>query len=92
MFSIFVHDNFNYMQASEVSKRGDYATWGLAVIEAQRIVDLCLREGHKPGMTSADLYDYYVHFGDDPQIHPVPPGEKFSAWDYAKKRSLVWCG
>lgn len=92
MFTLRVADNFHYMDESETYTHGSYSTWGQAVVEAQRIVDACLKDLHKPGMAAEELFDHYVHFGEDPHIYPTPPGEKlFSAWDYARERSLLLC-
>ena len=46
----------------------------------------------KPGMTADELYSSYVTFGDDPWIPETPTDtDRFSAWDYARKRSLEIC-
>lgn len=63
----------------------------LALSEARGIVDQCLSEYHKPGMTADEVFHMYMLFGDDPSISPVPDGQGFSAWDYARERAGVLC-
>lgn len=92
MFEVHVADNFHYMDENEVYTHGDFESWADAVAAARKIVDRCLAEYMKPGITADKLYQYYVAFGDDPFITPVPEGEKFSAWDYAKERCRKLCG
>jgi hypothetical protein len=91
MFEVHVADNFHYMDESETHTHGQFATWPEAVAAARYIVDRCLAEDHRDGMTSDELYTRYTMFGDDPYIHPVPDGEGFSAWAYAKQRCAELC-
>jgi hypothetical protein len=45
-----------------------------------------------PGLTADEVYEKYVMFGDDPFIVAVnacDPPVAFSAWDYAKARSVI---
>lgn len=92
MFAVFVADNFHYMDADETYMHGQFETWPEAVAAARRIVDRCLAEYHKPGMSADALFTQYTLFGDDPSITPVAAGEElFSAWDYAKQRCAVLC-
>jgi hypothetical protein len=41
-------------------------------------------------MSSAELFDQYVSFGEDPFIRGGAPN--FSAWDYARQRCKALCG
>ena len=91
MFDLHVADNFNYM-FEDAYKHGEYATWPEALAAAKHIVDRCLAEYHTPGMKADELYEQYTTFGDDPQISPVPDGERFSGWEYAKLRCAAICG
>jgi hypothetical protein len=91
MFTVFVADNFHYLDQDSTYKLGAYPTWAEAEAAARRLVDGCLEEGFRPGITPEVLYEGYVAFGDDPYIVPNPPGETFSAWDYAKQRCAEMC-
>src|SRR5262245_22319631 len=92
MFAVFVADNYHFMEQDSTYKLGEYATWVEAEAAARRLVDECLNDGFRPGMGAEDLYDTYVSFGDDPYIVPTPAGEeRFSAWDYAKRRCEEMC-
>jgi hypothetical protein len=92
MFEVRVADNFHYMDQSETYSKGQYPTWSEAVSVAREIVDRCLAEYHRDDMTADDLFHQYVTFGDDPFVIPVPDGEHFSGWDYAKQRCQAICG
>jgi hypothetical protein len=91
MFVVRVADNFHYMDDEESHAHGEYSTWPEAVAAARQIVDRSLEHEFRPGMGAAELYDQYVSFGDDPYITPVPPGDLFSAWEYAKERCAALC-
>lgn len=92
MFTVQVADNFHYMDQDEVHTHGAFDTWDDAVAAAQGIVDRCLLEYLKAGMTAAGLYAQYTLFGDDPFIVPVPAGQRFSAREYAERRCAELCG
>jgi hypothetical protein len=87
---VLIDDNFHYMDESERVTHGVFGTADEAIAACRSIVDECLAKAFKPGMSATDLYDQYVHFGDDPFILPIDPEDqpvKFSAWDYARERS-----
>ncbi len=88
-YIVFVDYNFHYMDESERYKQGEYATFQGAVKACQMIIDDCLSGLYKPGMSSKELFDGYVLFGEDPFIC----GQKsdFSAWDYARRRCEALC-
>jgi len=88
-YAVFVDDNFHYMNEDERYKDGNYATLEEAISKCQRIVDDFLEGEYKPGMPSAELYDRYCSFGEDPFIRG--PGCDFSAWDYARQRCDELC-
>ena len=92
MYTLHVADNFHYMDESETYKAGEFATWNEAVNAARGLVDRCLAESFRPGMSATALYKTYTGFGEDPYIVPVPEGERFSAWEYAKQRCAELCG
>jgi hypothetical protein len=89
-FELFVDDNFHYMDEDERYSAGTFASYDEALAKAKSIVDEFLESAHEPGMTSSELNDGYVGFGEDPFI--VPAGEpRFSAWDYARSRCTELC-
>ena len=88
-FTIFVDDNFHFMDESERYELGVFPTLEAALTTAQKIVEEYLQSAYVPGMTSQELYASYQSFGEDPFIIADPPlgtGILFSAWDYAKLR------
>jgi hypothetical protein len=89
-YRLFVDDNYHHMDENERYCAGSFASYGEALAKAKAIVDEFLEQGHKNGMTSRELYEGYVGFGEDPFIIPAsqPP---FSAWDYAKERCEELC-
>lgn len=86
VFTVYVADNFHYMDAEATYKRGEFATWDEAVTEAERIVEASLRELYRPDLDDGALYHQYTLFGEDPYIVPQPAGKRFSAWEYAQRR------
>ena len=89
-FELFVDDNFHFMDEQSRYRAGSFATYGEALAKGKAIVDDFLEQHHQPGMTSQELYEGYVGFGEDPFI--VPAGNMhFSAWDYARERCLELC-
>lgn len=91
-YSVYVDDNFHYMDESERYHLGDYTDHSMALQVCRQIVDEYLESAYKPGMSAAELYDTYTSFGSDPWIKTnnaaVP---RFSAWGYAKKRCEELC-
>jgi hypothetical protein len=75
----------------------EYLDWARAAVAAcEQLVDEDLRELAKgKNYTPDELYDYYVSFGSDPFIVAIDSKDdrpRFSAWNYAKERSLVLSG
>jgi len=91
MFVLRVADNFHYMDQDETYTHSEYATWADAVAVARRIVDESLAEHYRPGISAGELFSMYTSFGDDPFIVSPPPGERFSAWDYARQQCELLC-
>jgi hypothetical protein len=92
LFVVSVADNFHHMDQEAVYTHGEFATWSEALAAARGIVDRCLVDLHKDGMTADALYSRYTTFGDDAFIVPNPVGERFSGWEYAKQRCAQICG
>jgi len=87
MFTLFVADNFHYMDEEETYQCGEFDTWTEAVQAARQIVDEFLADAIKQGVSPGAVYSHYTLFGEDPYIVPTPDGEHFSAWKYAEQRS-----
>jgi hypothetical protein len=90
-FTVFVDDNFHYMDDSHRYKFGEFNTAEEAVAACKTIVDEFLVTSHRPGITAADLYQNYVAFGEDPFVVPKDESLPFSAWEYAKQRCAELC-
>jgi hypothetical protein len=89
-YTIYVDDNFQYMDEDARTKHGAYKSLEEALQVCKAIVDACLTRAHEPGMSARRLYEEYVAAGDDPFI--VGPGASFSAWTYARQRCEALCG
>lgn len=86
-WTVWVRDNFHYMDEDETWKRGEYENYDLALSTCKQMVDQCLYEYLPNCKTSDELYRYYQSFGDDPYIIPDDPNNRFSAWSYAQNKS-----
>jgi hypothetical protein len=81
------------MREDERYEAGVFDLYADALAKCKEIVEECLREQLKPGGTPDELYYAYVTFGEDPRIPGTPADEpRFSAWGYARERSLEICG
>ena len=89
-YTVYVDDNYHHLDESERYTLGEFSSCAEAVAACQEIVDEFLESSFRPSMTAKELYEAYVGFGEDPFI--VPADEKFSAWDYAKRRCHEICG
>ncbi|MGA2635173.1 MAG: hypothetical protein ABSF16_13140 [Terracidiphilus sp.] len=88
-YSVYVDDNYHYMDESERYKKGDYATLDEAIAACKQIVDGFLKDEVEPDGTAAERYAQYTGFGPDPFIVTYDPdagSPPFSAWNYAKER------
>ena len=85
-YTVYVDDNFHYMDESERYKHGEFDDCAAAIGACQQIVDEFLPANcGKP----EDLLVTYLMFGDDPFILTDDPHCKFSARDYARERVRV---
>ncbi|MBU6455844.1 MAG: hypothetical protein KGS72_29000 [Cyanobacteria bacterium REEB67] len=94
IFTVFVDDNFHYMDEDERSVAGEFRSYEDAVNACKEIVERSLQHAlsQKPPMTADQLYSHYTDFGNDPFVSPMPPDEqRFSAWSYAKDRCQALC-
>jgi len=93
LFKVIVADNFHHMDEDESYELGAFDSLANALGASRLIVDKFLASSYRPGMSSAELFDKYASYGEDPYIVPAPaPGKiHFSAWDYARARCDVLC-
>ena len=91
-YAVIVYDNFHYMDESESYVQGLYASYGLALETAQRLVREDLESRYRPGMKALELLDLYKGFGVDPIVSPSDEKESFSAWAYAGFHCGTLCG
>lgn len=82
--TVYVDDNFHYMDEDERYEHGTFETKEEALSACRRIVDGFLLNVFKPGMSAEELYEQYTGFGEDPWFRGSSPG--YSSWEYAKKR------
>ncbi len=90
-FKVFIDDNFHAMDESERVLHGEYDSYESAMSACKGIVDECLGQNLKAGVTSDELYAWYTGMGDDPFIVPARGSHNFSAWDYAKDKCSELC-
>jgi hypothetical protein len=84
-YTVYVDDNFHYMDESERYKLGDYDDCQSAIAACKRIVDEFLA-GCGTNRTPEELFKHYTSFEEDPWISSKDASCKFSAWGYAKER------
>jgi hypothetical protein len=83
-YTVYVDDNFHYMDESERYKLGEFEDCQSATAACKRIVDRFLDscDAESPD----EMFAQYTGFGEDPWISSDDPNCRFSAWDYAKER------
>jgi hypothetical protein len=87
-YSVYVDDNYHYMDEEARYKLGDFATLEEAIVVCKRRVDQFLNKV-PIDITAAERYEQYTGFGPDPFIvtdDPDAGSPPFSAWSYAKER------
>lgn len=91
-YTVYVDDNFHYMDENERYNAGCFDDYQDAVKFCKNLLDKELLKMHKPGMTAEQLYNNYTDFGEDPFIRPHNDDEEyFSAWSYAEEKSKEIC-
>lgn len=88
-YTVYVDDNFHYMDEEERYKLGDFANLGEAVAACKRMVDAFLKDETSLNSPAAERYQQYTNFGPDPFIVSDDPAARqplFSAWNYAERR------
>lgn len=85
-YTVFVDDNFHYMDESERYKLGEFGDCASAVAACKQIVDEFLTTCDL-NKTDSEIYHQYVSFGEDPWISSDDSDCRFSAWNYARERA-----
>ena len=85
-YTVFVDDNFHYMDENERYKLGEFGTCAAAVAACKKIVDAFITQNRGK---CDDLLATYLLFGDDPFIMTGDPDCRFSAREYARKSAGV---
>jgi hypothetical protein len=85
-YVVIVADNF-HVQEDDSYECGAFDDAATAIHRCRRIVDRCLADLYRPGMTGAALWEAYAAFGDSAFLSSrgVPVVE-FSGWEYARER------
>ena len=83
-YTVFVDDNFHYMDESERYKLGEFDNCEAAIAACKKIVDEFLVSNFGK---CDDVLATYLMYGDDPFIVSNDPNCKFSARDYARERA-----
>lgn len=89
VWTVFVDDNFHYMDESERYEFGSYERYEDAEAACREIVDRFLAD--QLDRNASSLYEIYCGFGEDPFIIGPDTGRKFHAWAYAKYRCDELC-
>jgi hypothetical protein len=84
-YTVFVDDNYHYMDESERYKLADFDDCASAVAACKRIVDEFL-ETCDANNTAGEIFKQYTFFGEDPWVSSLDKECRFSAWDYARER------
>ena len=85
-YTVFVDDNFHYMDESERYKLGEFADCASAVAACKKIVDEFF-ETCSLDNTDGEIFKQYTFFGEDPWVSSTDSECKFSAWNYARERA-----
>lgn len=91
-YTVYVRDNYHYMDPEAEYQGGTYATLEEAIARCKQIVDADF--GGMPGESARAMVAAYRMFGDDPYIISGDTSDSapFSAWQYAEQRARELCG
>ena len=82
-FTVYIEDNFHYMDPGERHLLGEFDTEEEAVAAAKQVVDSFLEQPKHQNLPADKLFELFTTFGEEPWI---TPGSSFSAWEYARQR------
>jgi len=87
-YRVYISENSRYADDEGRYFKAAYPDCETALQVCRDIVDTFLQRAFSKGKSEDELWDQYVHFGEDPHI--VVAGREsdcsFSAWDYARQR------
>jgi hypothetical protein len=86
-YTLYVDDNFHYLDADARRAFGEFDPEDDATRAARMIVDDFLRDAYRIGMTPEELLACYKAYGEEPWLS----GSAFSAWTYAEQRCWEMC-
>jgi hypothetical protein len=86
-YTVYVDDNYHFMDEEERYTLGVFDTEEEAVQAAKGLIDEFLHQTYCPGTSAKNLFEAYCGFGDDPWILL----SAFHAWDYARERCAEIC-
>ena len=78
---MYVYDNFHYMDQEHRYLLSEFETLEAAEAGCRHVVNRCLEDTFKPGMSAGELTKLFCLFRDDPFI--MDPSVRFSAREYA---------
>ena len=91
-FQVHLADDGHYLDEAASAPGPSFRRYADALEWCRERVESSLREYWKPGMTAAELFDFYRAAGEDPWVTPVPEGEPhWSAWEYAAETANRIC-
>jgi hypothetical protein len=85
-YGVYVDDNYHQGDEKERYFLGEFATREAALAACVAKVEEYFERIEKGKYSFQELWEGYMLYGEDPFIINDDPGQKFSAWDYAKQR------
>jgi hypothetical protein len=83
-YTVFVDDNYHYMDESERYKLGEFDDCASAIAACKAIVDEFLAQCGD--VSAEEALKQYLMFGEDPWIRSDDPECRFSARDYVRSK------
>ena len=90
VYTVYVDDNYHFMDESERYKLGDFPDCASAITACKKIVDDFIAT--RGTWTAKEMFDAYRQFGEDPFIRSSDTSCVFSAWKYAELRCHEMAG
>lgn len=90
-FSVKLRDDSCLFDIEDLDPYGDFEFYDEALAAAMALVDQQLNEHLPQAHNAEDLYRCFADYGHDPVILGPPGTPRFTAWEYAKRRSAeLW--
>ena len=84
--TVYIDDNFHYMDDSSSYTLGVFNSWSDAVNAAKAVIDEFLLDKWQDCGNTKKLMEAYCMFGEEPSIDKQNLFKRFSARKYAKKK------